>query len=75
MTVAEYQQQIEPIFVHRREACRMAGVGATRLYELSLKQGAIVSVKIGKSRLYSTQSIRDWAERQIRESRIQVREC
>ena len=48
---------IEPILVTVRTACRLVGLGPTKLYEL-LKAGAIESTKIGGKRLLVYQSLK-----------------
>lgn len=49
-------QPSNPIWVRPREACRLASVGLTRIYEL-MNEGALESRKIGRSRLISVASI------------------
>lgn len=47
----------EPVMVSVNEACRMAGVGRTRLYEL-IEAGVLQSGTLGRKRLISVASIR-----------------
>ena len=50
-------QQIEPLAVSPRQACRLLTVGNTRLYEL-IAAGEIESYRDGRSRRISMESIR-----------------
>jgi len=45
-----------PIWVRPAEACRLASIGMTRLYEL-LGNGILKSRKLGKARLISRKSL------------------
>ena len=45
------------LFVRPREACRLASIGLTRLYEL-INAGTVESRKLGSSRLISVESLR-----------------
>jgi excisionase family DNA binding protein len=42
--------QLEPIAVTVKTACRLTGIGATKMYEL-IAAGAVESAKIGNRRL------------------------
>ena len=51
------QHEIQrPLWVRPQEACRLSGLGLTRLYEL-LNSGDLESRKLGRSRLVSVASI------------------
>jgi len=52
--------EIEPILVTVRTACRLVGLGPTKLYEL-LNAGAIESTKIGGKRLLVYASLKKLA--------------
>lgn len=45
-----------PVWCRPKEACRLTGLGLTRLYQL-LNDGTLKSRKLGKSRLVSIASI------------------
>jgi excisionase family DNA binding protein len=45
-----------PLWVRPREACRLTGLGLTRVYEL-LNSGDLESRKLGRARLVSVTSI------------------
>jgi excisionase family DNA binding protein len=45
-----------PIWVTPKEASRLSAIGLTRLYEL-LKDGTLKSVKVGRKRLISFESL------------------
>ena len=49
------------------EAVRWSGIGRSVLYRL-ISEGEIVSIKVGKRRLVSRDSVRDYLERRHRES-------
>jgi excisionase family DNA binding protein len=51
--------QLEPISVDIPEACRLTGVGRSKLYQL-MDAGEIRSVKVGKRRLVPVASLREW---------------
>ena len=51
------QYEIEPLAVSPRQACRLLGVGTTRLYQL-IGNGELVAYKDGRSRRVTVQSIR-----------------
>lgn len=55
------QNQLEPLSVDIPEACRLTGLGRSKLYEL-LGNGEIASVKVGKRRLIAVASLRAWLE-------------
>jgi len=54
---------VEPFFVDVPEACRLMGIGRSRLYEIAAA-GKIESVSIGRSRRFTYESIRQWSEAQ-----------
>ncbi len=49
--------ELEPIFVSVKTACRLIGLGPTKLYEL-LNVGAIDSIKVGGKRLVVYRSLK-----------------
>jgi excisionase family DNA binding protein len=51
--------RLEPLAVDIPEACRLTGLGRSKLYEL-LSAGDIPSVKIGKRRVVPVASLRQW---------------
>ena len=51
------ESQIEPISVRIREACRLTGVGRSKLYEL-IASGEVETVKIGRITLVPMSSLR-----------------
>lgn len=51
------ESQIEPISVRIREACRLTGVGRSKLYEL-IAAGEVETVKIGRITLVPMTSLR-----------------
>ncbi|MBS0505148.1 MAG: helix-turn-helix domain-containing protein [Proteobacteria bacterium] len=51
------EPQIEPISVRIREACRLTGVGRSKLYEL-IASGEVETVKIGRITLVPMRSLR-----------------
>lgn len=61
---------MEKIFLTWSEACEVLGIGRSRLYDLA-RRGEIASVKLGRSRRFPVESIREWADKQIRESQGQ----
>lgn len=56
---------MEKLFLTLSEACEVLGIGRSRLYEL-VRNGEIASVKLGRSRRFTSESIRAWADRQVR---------
>jgi excisionase family DNA binding protein len=56
----------EPIAVGISEACRLTGLGRSKLYEL-LTASEIPSVKIGKRRVIPVAALRDFIDRLIAE--------
>lgn len=50
---------LEPLAVDIAEACRLTGIGRSKLYEL-LSAGVISSAKVGKRRLVLVESLRRW---------------
>jgi excisionase family DNA binding protein len=55
------RNQLEPLSVDIPEACRLTGLGRSKLYEL-LSNGEIASVKVGKRRLIKVASLRSWLD-------------
>jgi excisionase family DNA binding protein len=53
---------VEPISVRIREACRLTGIGRSKLYEL-IDSGEINIVKIGRITLVPMTSLRGLIER------------
>lgn len=53
---------IEPLSVDIPDACRLTGLGRSKLYEL-LGNGEIASVKVGKRRLITVAALRAWLDR------------
>jgi excisionase family DNA binding protein len=53
--------KLEPLAVDIREACRLTGLGRSKLYEL-LTADEIPSVKIGKRRVIPVASLRKFIE-------------
>ena len=51
------EPQMEPISVRIREACRLTGVGRSKLYEL-IAAGEVETVKIGRITLVPMTSLR-----------------
>ena len=51
------EPQMEPISVRIREACRLTGVGRSKLYEL-IAAGEVERVKIGRITLVPMSSLR-----------------
>lgn len=51
--------RLEPLAVDIPEACRLTGLGRSKLYEL-LSAGEIPSVKVGKRRVVPVASLRQW---------------
>lgn len=54
--------RLEPLSVDIPEACRLTGLGRSKLYQL-LGNGEIASVKVGKRRLITVASLRCWFDR------------
>ena len=54
--------QPETLAVDIPEACRLTGIGRSKIYDL-LGKGEIVSVKIGKRRLILVADLRAWLQR------------
>jgi excisionase family DNA binding protein len=52
---------MEPLIIRIPDACRMIGVGRSKLYEL-LAAGEIEAVKIGARRLILLASLREFVE-------------
>lgn len=52
----EAGRSVRPISVRIREACRMTGIGRSKLYEL-IASGDIEAVKVGASTLIPTASL------------------
>ena len=50
---------IAPLAVGIADACRLTGLGRSKLYEL-LNAGEIPSLKIGKRRVVRVQALREW---------------
>ena len=51
------EPEMEPISVRIREACRLTGVGRSKLYEL-IASGEVETVKIGRITLVPMRSLR-----------------
>jgi len=54
--------RLEPLAVDIAEACRLTGLGRSKLYQL-MSAGEIPSVKIGKRRVVPVDSLRQWLAR------------
>lgn len=54
---------VEPITVRIREACRMTGIGRSKLYEL-IGAGEISTIKVGSITLIPVASLKAFIERQ-----------
>ena len=52
----------EPIAVRIKEACRLTGIGRSKLYEL-IKAGEVETVKVGTATLVKVASLRRLTER------------
>jgi excisionase family DNA binding protein len=52
----------EPISVRIREACRLTGIGRSKLYEL-IEAGELATIKIGRMTLVPMSSLRRLIER------------
>jgi excisionase family DNA binding protein len=52
----------EPLTVDIPEACRLTGLGRSKLYDL-IGSGEIRSVTVGRRRLIPMAALRDWLER------------
>lgn len=60
----------EPITVRIREACRMTGIGRSKLYEL-ISFGEIETIKVGAMTLIPIESLKSFVARsKARETRI-----
>jgi excisionase family DNA binding protein len=55
---------MEPITVTIADACKVLGIGRTKIYEL-LQDRELHSVTIGRRRLIKTDSIRALVEREV----------
>lgn len=55
--------EMQPITVRVREACRLTGIGRSKLYEL-IKAGEIRTIKVGTMTLLPVAGLRDFLERQ-----------
>ena len=55
----------EPITVRIREACRMTGIGRSKLYEL-ISFGEIETIKVGAMTLIPVESLKSFVARQPR---------
>jgi len=53
----------KPLTVRIRDACRMTGIGRSKLYEL-IAQGEIETIKIGAITLVSVAELEDFLHRQ-----------
>ena len=62
------QNHLEPLSVDIPEACRLTGLGRSKLYEL-LGNREIASVKVGKRRLITVVSLRTWLHRLAEQQR------
>lgn len=58
-----------PLTVRLSEACRITGMGRTKLYAL-IKKGEIVTVKIGRVTLIPVSSIETMLERHTRSTEV-----
>jgi excisionase family DNA binding protein len=54
--------QFEPIAVRIPEACRLTGIGRSKLYEL-IQSGEIATIKVGRITLIPTRGLRDFLTR------------
>jgi excisionase family DNA binding protein len=54
--------QLETLSVDIPEACRLTGLGRSKIYDL-LGSGEIISVKVGKRRLILVADLRAWLQR------------
>lgn len=61
------EQQPPPITVRIRDACRMTGIGRSKLYEL-ISEGEIETIKVGSMTLVPVRSIETFLERQAQAS-------
>jgi hypothetical protein len=59
---------MQPIAVGPKAACRMIDCGPTRMFDL-IKTGEVESYKDGKSRKILVKSLLDYVERRLRETR------
>ena len=55
--VAAREAPLEPLYVRPKEACRLLGIGLTRLYQL-LNDRTLESILIGRTRLITMVSIK-----------------
>jgi excisionase family DNA binding protein len=53
------EQPMQPVTLTINDACAAIGIGRTLAYEL-IKSGDLRTIKIGKRRLVTTQSIREF---------------
>jgi len=60
--MTDSRARLEPLTVDISEACRLTGLGRSKLYEL-LTANEISSVKIGKRRVIPVTSLRRFIER------------
>ena len=58
------ESRLDPIAVTVDEACRVMGIGRTTLYEL-LQGGEVRGFSVGRRRLVSVASIREWEARSL----------
>jgi excisionase family DNA binding protein len=54
--------QLEPIAVRIPEACRLTGIGRSKLYEL-IQAGEIGTIKVGRMTLVPVNGLRDFLTR------------
>jgi excisionase family DNA binding protein len=54
--------RLKPLAVDIPEACRLTGLGRSKLYEL-LSTGEIRSITVGRRRLIPVAALRDWLDR------------
>jgi excisionase family DNA binding protein len=59
---------LDPISVDIRGACRLTGIGRSKLYEL-LISGEVPSVKVGKRRVVPVAGLRAWLDKLAAEQR------
>jgi len=60
MSQAEVSQTTAPMLVSVKEACRLIGIGNTRIYEL-INAGTLETVRIGKRRMVRYKSLQKFA--------------
>lgn len=58
---------MEKLLLRPAEAAEVMGIGRTKLFEL-LASNELPRVRVGRSVLVPTASIRDWIERQVRDN-------